>query len=226
MGNRIIKIIKYFCECVLQIIYPEENHCVLCDEYNDAYGELCKKCFAKIKFCDGKYLNKRDGNEYTCFSAAYYNSVIMELIIKLKYKGDFTCGDVLAKLLVDVIKREKIDFDVITYIPMNKLSYKKRGYNQSEYLARMIGKLMNKRVVNCLKKVVKTQDQIGLSGNLRWENLKNCFLYNNKKIIFKKRILLVDDVMTTGATSFYCANLIEKDTENTVIILTAAKSRI
>ena len=198
----------------------------MCDEYNDTYGELCKKCLAKIKFCHGKYFNERHLSKYVCYSAAYYNSVIMELIIKLKYKGDFTCGDVLATLLVDVIDREKIDFDMIAFIPMNKLSYKNRGYNQSEYLAKMIGKLLNKKVINCLKKVIKTKDQIGLSGNLRWENLKDCFLFNKKKIIFNKKILLVDDVMTTGATSFYCAGLIEKYTDNEVIILTAAKSRI
>jgi competence protein ComFC len=226
MGNRIIKILKYFYDCILLVVYPKESNCVLCEEYNAADGELCKKCYAKIKFCNGKYINKRYDKEFICYSAAYYNNVIMELIIKLKYKGDFTCGDILAKLMVNVIDKEKITFDMITFIPMNKLSYKKREYNQSEYLARIIGKLMNKKVINCLKKVINTKDQIGLNGSLRWENLKDCFLFDKKKIILEKRILLVDDVMTTGATSFYCASLIEKNTENEVIILTAAKSRI
>ena len=79
-------------------------------------------------------------NSFDYYSVSYYSGVMMELILKLKYKSNFRAGEVIAEYMINLIKTENIQFDFITYIPMTKISIKKRGYNQSEYLARIIGK--------------------------------------------------------------------------------------
>ncbi len=103
---------------------------------------------------------------------------------------------------------------------------KKRGYNQSEYLAKIISKNINVPIAHCLKKYMNTKDQIGLNGLERWLNVENSFKVYNEKCIKNKKVLLIDDVLTTGATSFYCANELKKRGAKEIFILTAAKSDV
>ena len=121
------------------------------------------------------------------YSAAYYTNVITELIIRLKYKGDFRCGEVLGALMIDVIKEQEIDFDLISFVPMRAKEFKRRGYNQSEYLAKLIGNGTKVPVCNTLIKLKESKDQIGLDGLLRWKNLIGRFKAVNSKEIKNKK---------------------------------------
>ncbi len=150
----------------------------------------------------------------------------MELILNLKYKSDFKSGEVIANLMYKRLKQINISADIITFVPSSKKSYKKRGYNQSEYLARLISKNINIPVAYCLKKDINSKDQIGLNGIERWLNVRDSFKVYNKDYIKNKKIILIDDVLTTGATSFYCANELKKNGAKEIFILTAAKSHV
>ena len=124
------------------------------------------------------------------------------------------------------VQGENFDFDIITFIPATKDSMKKRGYNQSELLAKHIGKNMNIDVKGYLSKIKETKDQIGLTEEMRWLNSMNSFSLKNQYPLKGKNVLLVDDVITTGATAFSCAKEIKKGGAKNVIILTAAKSKL
>jgi len=226
MGKRIIEILRYLIECVIEVVYPSENICLICSTLLDGEELLCLSCADKIKSCKESFLISRNGVSVVNYSAAYYTNVITELIIRLKYKGDFRCGEALGALMFDVIKEKQIDFDLIAFVPMKAKEFKRRGYNQSEYLARLIGKSTKIPVCNTLIKMKESKDQIGLDGLLRWENLKGCFIAVNTKEIKDKKILLVDDVITTGATGFYCASELLFEGAKEVTILTGAKSSI
>ena len=93
-------------------------------------------------------------------------------------------------------------------------------------MAKGIGKIFNKKVYTLLAKTSRTLDQIGLDSSSRWENLSNSFMAKDLKKIKNKIILLVDDVITTGATAYYCKEVLMKAGAKEVIVLTAAKSRI
>jgi len=226
MGIGIIKHIKYLVECLLQVIYFNDDICSVCSQICLEDELLCKGCIKGIKCCEDTFIMEKSYEKYTYYSAAYYAGVIPELILKLKYKGDFRCGKALANLMAKTINNKAIKFDLISYVPASSKSFKSRGYNQSEYLAKAIGNSFGVPVVCCLKKTRETKDQIGLSRIMRWDNLTNCFKTTNDKKISGKNILLIDDVITTGATAFYCASELKKGGANKVTILTAAKSRI
>lgn len=223
MGNGIAAFLNYLTDCVLQIIYSGDGNCIHCGEFADEDEFLCPNCISEIKFCDEEFILK---NKYSYYSVAYYSRTIMELILKLKYKSDFRCGEAIAKLMLQVIEKKGIQFDVITFIPSSRSVQKKRGYNQSEYLAKLIGKYTKKPVKNCLSKVVDTKDQIGLDKTARWDNLLNSFKAINTDKFINMNILLVDDVITTGATAFYCAEELKVNGAEEVTILTAAKSKL
>ena len=101
-----------------------------------------------------------------------------------------------------------------------------RGYNQSQFLAKILGQKTGKQVVSCLRKVRETKDQIGLDGEGRWMNLKGSFELLSNVEMKGLKVLLVDDVLTTGATVFYCCSALLKSGCSEVKVLTVAKSRL
>lgn len=226
MGNGIVKYLKKLIRCFLDIIYYSEQECVVCGKklFEELY--LCSTCREKIVSCEESMKIKICNKETRIYSALYYSSAVKKIVLGLKYKNDFRCGDVLADYMMKTIKNEKIYFDMITYVPLSKENEKKRGYNQSKYLAKCIGDKFNKKVIGCIRKSKDTKDQIGLNGKERWKNLKDSFSFIKGRNIKNKKILLVDDVITTGATTYYCVLELLKNNSNEIIVLTAAKSKI
>ena len=227
MGNGIVKNLKFIWDCILQVVYDGDEKCILCE--NETYGDenICIDCKKRIKFCKDSFDIEFNNMKITGYSVSYYSGTMMELILKLKYKSNFKAGETIAKYMIKLIKRNNLEFDFITYIPMNKTALKKRGYNQSKYLARTVSDGLNIPVIHWLEKTEKTKDQIGLNGNERWENMEKCFAFvHNDTVIKNKKVLIIDDVITTGATAFYCAYELIKNGSEKITVLTGAKSKV
>ena len=225
MGNGIVKYIKYVFDCVLNLVYDVECGCVICgQDIEEEY--ICNRCIKKILDKEIHHFIKGEGLKFRCISAAYYSGVMKELILKFKYKNDFKCGAIIGEILCRILAKVAIEYDYIAYIPSSKAALKKRGYNQAEYIAKFIAERMDKKLLHCLSKDNKAKDQIGLDNIQRWMNLKESFKIKDNKLIENSRILLVDDVVTTGATAFYCSKLLIKKGCSEVIVLTAAKSKL
>lgn len=226
MEYGIVKSLKNICECILSVIYSGDEKCVICGDelYSDEF--ICEFCNDKIMPCKSTVDIGFENMKFTCYSGAYYSGPMTELVIKLKYKSSFRSGRVIARYMENIIEFNKLKFDVITYIPMTKRDLKRRGYNQSEYLARILGDSFNRPVVSCLTKIRSTKDQIGLDKKDRWVNIHGSFKIIDKNLIKNKDVLLVDDVITTGATAFYSAFELKNNGANRIIILTGAKSKV
>lgn len=225
MGKRFIEFIEYLIDSLISIIYAYDYKCEICGEYLES-GDICKRCRDKIHFCKDPFVINKNGLCIKGYNVSYYSGNITKLILNFKYKSNFRCGDILGNFMIELIEREKIKFDLITFVPMTKSSINKRGYNQSEILAKIIGKKFGIKVINCIKKIKETKDQIGLSSEERWTNVAKSFKIRNNKNIPGKKILLVDDVFTTGATTYCCAITLLENGGNDVIVLTVAKSNI
>lgn len=228
MVIKIVNLIKYVINCLLDLIYYRDDYCCICNNYITDNQLLCSECYSKIKFCNRKYKLGEGNYSIYCYSAAYYSSIIKELIIRLKYKRDFNAGRILSYFLKQTIEKENIEYDIITFVPMRKKELKLRGYNQSEFLAKNISlNIYDNKVVKLIKKIKASKDQIGLNKEQRWENIKNCFEFIGEcKFLSGKKILLVDDVMTTGATAYYCAEQLLENGAEKVVVITAAKSTL
>lgn len=77
--------------------------------------------------------------------------------------------------MLEFVKNNELQFDLISYVPMTKKALKIRGYNQSEFLANYLSKSLNTPVICNLIKTLDTKDQIGLNGEERWSNMEKCF---------------------------------------------------
>lgn len=225
MGKRIAEAVKYLFDAILSVVYPNEEKCIVCGEYIEE-GNICVKCRDNIKMCSEALVVNRENFKLTCCSVSYYANIMRDLILRLKYKSDFQAGEIISQLMIKYIKKQNIRFDLVTFIPMTKKALRKRGYNQSKFLAKLVSRHFKVPLVSCVKKVSETGDQIGLDEYSRWENLSHCFKSSAQNKFFQKEVLIIDDVITTGATAFYCAKEIYSGGCKRVIVLTAAKSRI
>lgn len=215
MGKEIIKIIKIALEALLDIIYPYDNKCIICGI--EGFLGICSKCKSEIK---------RVHQQEEIMAYGYYGGVLKKLILNLKYHKSFIAGKVLADLLCQIIIEKKLSIDCICYVPISKDSLKKRGFNQCSVLAKNISSILDIPVIDCLVKVKETKEQKLLGKEERMKNILDAFEIKNKEKLFKKNILLIDDVYTTGATINECKKNIEKCNINKIYLLTIAKSNI
>ena len=220
-----------------------EHSCISCSKeiLDGSDFQLCEKCLKSLDEIDGSTCTKcgeklGEGNmlcEYckdfdyafdSNKSICYYTDVSSKIVKSLKYGGRKYYAKHIAKLMT----RDKSCFeniDVITFVPASKKRLRTRGFNQAEEIANEISKIVNIPVVSLLEKVVEHKHQAGLTQKERLENLKDTFSVcsENKDKIKGKKILIVDDVFTTGATASEIAKLLKKNGAKYVFVATLAK---
>ncbi|MBE6047100.1 MAG: ComF family protein [Clostridium sp.] len=211
MGQEIKIILKSIFKGILEILYPNDYKCVICGK--EAEG-ICYECINKITMCS------ENQN-----SVGFYKGVLKELILKFKYERNFNAGDILVMLLEK--KLSLYDKDCyLTYIPSGKKAIKDRGFNQCEYLATEIGYRNNYKVMNTLKKVKETKIQKTLSRVERMKNLEGAFDVIDRESIRGKKFIIIDDVITTGATLKEAKDVLKKYGALQINTLTIAKTYI
>ena len=218
MGKTLKRIIGKLWEALIEVIYPRENYCIICKE-EDCFG-ICNTCKKSIKVIEEAYQDE-------IISYGYYGGVLKELILKFKYKDNFTAGDILTEILEEyIIKNLNYKEYIITYIPISKKSKKVRGFNQCEYIAKKIARDLSIEAFEVLIKAKETKEQKKLNKDERFENIKDAFQIKKGIKIKNKKIILIDDVTTTGATLKEAYKLLKKFNFNDIKLLTLAKSHI
>ena len=130
-------------------------------------------------------------------------NMMQNIVHKLKYKGNKEIGTYLGYIFgLYLIENEDIKtIDIIIPIPLHTKKLQKRGYNQSEYIAKGMAKAMSKPIDDTsLIRVVDTSTQTKKTRYARWENTSDIFQLTAPEKLTGKHILLVDDIITTGAT--------------------------
>ncbi len=158
-----------------------------------------------------------------------YNDISGQMITGLKFQDKTPYAKTLANLMSPRLSEFGDDFDIITSVPLHPLKLIKRKYNQAAVLANKLARLNNKKANNLiLKKVRNIKPQTSLTRKERIENVRGAIEINKKYIsdIKGKNILLVDDVMTTGATANECAKILKNSGAEKIYLLTAVRTII
>jgi ComF family protein len=141
-------------------------------------------------------------------TAALYQGSVMAAIKQFKYEGYFALAQPLAKLMLAAWPRWQHPVDLVIPIPLHAVRQRERGYNQSELMVRVLQRYLDWRVEPAaLKRVRRTRPQVGLNPAERQANVYGAFIAE-PALVFEKRILLVDDVRTTGATLVAAADVL------------------
>ena len=204
---------------ILDWVYPPV--CVSCGKPGKL---LCEDCRAKLQpvgehFCTkcGKPLQKgkpcRLCRTYefrflSCRAPFLYAGPAAAMIKKLKYNGSLSLVPILAQELADFWKDLGWEVDLLIPVPLSEQRKAQRGFNQSELIGKAFAKKTGIPVRSgALMKIRHTAQQVGLNADQRRENLNGAFAAE-KAFVEGKRILLLDDVMTTGSTFAECSSVL------------------
>ena len=210
------------------MIYPQV--CGICGKHNSK--SLCNKCEIKLekefKFQTDNYEDDLTKNfiEHNYFFK--YGNLIRSQILALKFQEKPYVYKTIAYFLENMQKSfENLKkYDIILIVPISKQRKKERGYNQSKLIAKEISKIINIPIAeNILYKIKNTVPQSSLNKKQREENAKGVYKGINITKLHNKKILIIDDIYTTGNTVNECAKiLIQKGIKRRNIgVLTIAK---
>ncbi len=200
--------------CENRIKRNPKPYCSLCGRSIQSCGRLCAEC-------------ERYGFAFDrAWSACLYEGALKELIHLFKYKGRLNLSGILCGKVIAFIKdnREIIDgIDTITFVPLYNAWLNQREYNQSGILAAAISREFGVNISKALEKKHKTRRQNELSKEERSTNLLGLFRVKDASAFPGARVLLIDDVMTTGATLNECAKCLKSAGAAEVRCLTLAR---
>lgn len=221
-------------------LYPKDCTCDVCgaELIADTRVRLCSHCVDTLPFvgehiCQYCGMPLKDESDY-CNRCQYskqefsknrsplvYDGDVKRLIYALKFNHKQYIAETLGALMSDEYLKRGMDADIIVFVPMTKEEEKKRGYNQSELLANEVGKRLNMPVLPALVKIKSTSAQKELKGKDRATNLEGAFACVFEQVK-NRRILLIDDIFTTGATANECTKVLLKAKARDVSVLTSA----
>ncbi|MES2677930.1 MAG: ComF family protein [Pseudomonadota bacterium] len=230
----------------LSIIFPKS--CLICnkiisggsfcvEDWNKLHflqNPACNICFWPFEFkvddemiC-GKCLQKRP-EYFKALAVLNYDETSRTLITKFKYFDQTNLAKYFSELMFKQAEEILPDIDFIAPIPLHKFRIIKRKYNQSALLAKNIAALSNKKVLlDLLIRTKNNKPQALLSQKARKKNVAGIFKVKEKyyEEILGKNILLIDDVITTGATIESCCKVLKKAGAKKIYVLTLAKTTI
>jgi ComF family protein len=163
----------------------------------------------------------------TRFDAAFafgeYDGVLRRLIALYKYDGVRPLAGPLSRLLARAVPRSQ-RFDVVVPMPLHWTRQWKRGFNQAGLLAQKVAGQLGVPAARALRRVKATAPQAGLTMAQRRDNVAGAFALRGRTAVSGKHVLLVDDVLTTGATLNACAGVLKRGGARRVTVLTVARA--
>lgn len=210
---------KYFANNLFDFILP--RFCCSCKtKLSINQDTMCVDCLSKIQRSNSSRLKREFERKFfnNKIISEFYSPFVFEkdkelqhAIHALKYDKKFPVGIFLGKVLAAEIKSSKTNwkFDLIIPIPLHQLKKAERGYNQAYYIAKGVGKIFKVKVSDrSVKRIKYTESQTTMNLNEREENISGAFKVKWNTQVRGKNILLLDDVITTGATISECGKIL------------------
>jgi len=175
---------------------PIPAACPLCGEPGS--GNACRRCaiapppFGRARAC---FLYRDD-------------DLSSRLLLRWKYRGDHVIGSSLASILREHRTPHAECYDVIVPVPLHATRLARRGFNQAAILARAIARPDERVLVDALRREVRATTQTALGRHARADNVRDIFAVRSARHLGGRSVLLVDDVVTTGATVRSCSSVL------------------
>lgn len=219
------KKMRQICSVPIDLIYPPV--CGICGKLCNEF--LCKKCYIMLKkqarCMVDNYVN-HDKNFDEHLYIFKYEGIIRKIILRYKFQDK----SYLYKTFVDfLLKDENLfeilkKYDTIIPVPISRKRQKQRGYNQSELLAREIEEHTNLKCESlCLFKTKDIVEQSKLHREERIQNIQGAYELKNPQLLVHKKIILLDDIYTTGSTVDECCRILREAKPRKLGVLTIAK---
>ncbi len=193
-------------EWILNLFFPAR--CLFCGTLLPPGHCVCEDCrkehLSKPPLVRRYSLPGAGAEGFSVVSATVYEGGFRKTLYRFKFRGEKGLSRPLGKLLAETAEQTGQSFQAVTWVPMTKTKKRKRGYDQSELLAKAAAKALELPCLPLLEKARETETQHQLPRRQRLSNVKHA--YEAKPECRGKAVLLVDDIVTTGATLRECAS--------------------
>jgi len=230
---------------VTSLFYPAL--CAVCHAPVTQGDYVCQDCLGKAQRivapfcakCSEPFPGAIEG-EFTCSNCAHrslafdaavaaYRSrgVVRFVILQFKYSRQLHLRHPVAKWLLEAMNDARLrdrNFDCVVPVPLHPARFRERGFNQAELLAKILGQRMNLTLSRPLERTRYTTTQTAFDRNDRMENLRGAFRLRKRIGVRGLRVLLVDDILTTGSTLSECARVLREAGAQSVFAVTAARA--
>lgn len=232
--------------CLADVVFPPQ--CMACGTVlRERKWSFCPDCFSQIEFIHsplcvlcGQPFSEPGENDHLCgaclpaapaFSVAralgQYDKVLMDVIHRFKYGGKTSLGERLGEFMAECSYPSLMiaDYSLVMPVPLHPRRLRQRGFNQALILARGISRRFSLHLdFLSLKRIVFTEPQVGLGKERREHNIRGAFQVADAGRIKGEKIILVDDVYTTGSTVKECARTLMQNKAEQVAVLTLARA--
>ncbi len=219
---RNLKIFDYF----LDLLFPPR--CAFCKKIlNSRESGICNKCQTKLPWIIGREAEQKFEFVSLCASPLWYQGDVRKSIHRFKFESRSGYAKVYGSFVAQCVSDHLSDrFDLITWVPLSLRRLKKRGYDQAMLLTKSAAHNLGYVVVETLRKVRNTDAQSGITDDsVRRANVLGAYEVIDSNLVVGKRILLIDDVVTTGSTLSECARILRTSGAKDVVCVTLARAR-
>lgn len=204
-------------------LYPKV--CGFCNKILED-GYICEECKQNIKCINSEYIPFVQTSYFDKLYCSYeYVGIVRKKILDYKFNHKKYLCKTFAESMIEKLESDSLKYDMIIAVPTSIKRKMQRGYNQSELIARLVAKSIKiPYVKNVIIKAKRNATQSKLGRNERIKNVKNAFKIT--KDVNNKKILLIDDIYTTGATVNECSKLLKKAGAIEITVFTVARATI
>lgn len=231
---------------VRDLVFPP--HCAACETSLETSGRqvLCEACFESLPLIEGGRCRRCGAphGPYTndtqdclscrgrrlaferCVSACHYEGLAKQLILQIKMARLAAAIPLLAQLVLERLSQEAflVEISIIVPVPSSLWAWMRRGFNQAEELARELARPLKRPLhPRALKRRLASDSQTRVSRETRWKNAEGSYYAGRTRRLQGKKVLLVDDVVTTGATASACARVLRRAGAAAVYVASVAR---
>jgi ComF family protein len=210
---------------ILDLFFPPK--CIFCGKIlNKASDCYCDSCRDGLPFTKGSQI-RQTGNFFDiCVSPLRYEGDVRKSILRFKFKGAVSYADCYGKLMAACIRSNLAGkYDLITWVPLSAKRAKDRGYDQAMLLALAVALALDDVAVETLSKTQNIEAQSNIQDKeQRRTNVSGVYEVPDKELVAGKRILLIDDIVTTGSTLSECARTLLLAGAESVVCATLARA--
>lgn len=211
---------------LLDLLFPPR--CVFCRRLlEDGEPELCSACQTSLPWLTGAAAEQRGTWFALCVSPLAYRDTVRDSLRRYKFQGRRWYCRVYGALMAQCV-RDHLDgqYDLITWAPLSEKRRRERGYDQAYLLASRMAEALGTQAVSTLRKIRHTAAQSGLEEDAaRRSNVQGAYQILDPALVRGKRVLLADDIVTTGSTLAACAQALAEAGAAEVFCVTAARAR-
>ncbi len=203
---------------LLDALFPYIPFCVVCGAEKGVLAYLCPGCqYIMERLSAGR----ADAQGFDAYAPYRYENEAAAIVQQYKYGGNRWLSKFMAEMMMHSVCTAHLSFDCVCHVPLHSKKRKMRGFDQAALLAQGIAQLLQKPYVNALRRVRNTPSQTRLDIRQRRENMDGAF---ETCTPVNGRMLLVDDVLTTGATAAECARVLLFAGAQSVAVVTFAQA--